>query len=133
MNFDRNDSEKAVIVNLEKKRIYLYFRGSLSLAQAEDLHDAYRGAIAKVGRDFTAVSVFDKFVPGTNEVQEVISKMIRMANDNGCQAAARVAQGSVFGQLQLGRLQREVEADYAVKDCDNIAEADAFLDRLDTE
>ena len=40
--------------------------------------------------------------------------MIRMADDGGCRLAARVAQGSVFGQLQLGRLQREVQAGYSV-------------------
>jgi hypothetical protein len=35
---------------------------------------------------------------------------------------------SVFGQMQLGRLQREVNAAYPVHDCATLAEADTFLD-----
>ena len=67
-------------------------------------------------------------MPGTAEVQQVISSMIQMASEGGCTAAARVAQGSVFGQMQLGRLQREVRAGYPVHDCETLAEADAYLD-----
>ena len=118
-----------VTVDKARKRVYLRFRGFLKKDDAEKLHDAYCRAIEEVGRGFTAVSLFEEFVPGTAEVQEVISKMIRMANDGGCRAAARVAQGSVFGQLQLGRLQREVQASYPVYDCETLDEADAHLDK----
>ena len=123
----------SVTVDMGKRRVYLYFRGFLSAADAEHLYEAYRRAIAQVGRGFTAVSIFEGFVPGTAEVQEIISRMIRMANDKGCCSAARVSQGSVLGQLQLGRLQREVQADYPVKDCDTVDEADAYLDGLGPE
>jgi len=133
MDIESTGPAEQVTVDVEKNRIYLYFRGSLSLAQAEALHDAYREAIAKVGRSFTAVSIFEDFIPGTPEVQEVIARMIRMANSNGCRSAARVSQSSVFGQLQLGRLQREVKADYPVKDCQTLAEADLYLDGLAAE
>jgi hypothetical protein len=119
---------ETVTVDLAKRRVYLRFRGFLSRAQAEALRDAYRDAIAKVGSGYTAVSIFEDFMPGTPEVQEIISTMIRMANDGGCRAAARVAQGSVFGQMQLGRLQRQVQAGYPVHDCQTLAEAEAYLD-----
>lgn len=121
-----------VTVNLAKKRVYLRFCGFLSRAQAEALRDAYAAAIAKVGNGYTAVSIFEDFMPGTVEVQEIISSMIRMASDGGCRKAARVASGSVFGQMQLGRLQREVKAAYPVFDCKTVEEADAYLDRADS-
>jgi hypothetical protein len=125
MDVDTND---LVTVNLDKKRVYIYFRGSLTRTQAEELREAYRKAIAEVGPGYSAVSIFEEFVPGTVEVQEVISSMIKMANDGGCRAVARVAEGSVFGQLQLGRLQREVQADFPVHNCKTLAEAEAYLD-----
>ena len=113
-----------------KKRIYLIFKGSLSIADAEELHEAYRQAIARVGPGYTAVSIFEEYVPGSADVQAVISKMIKMAGDNGCRAVARVGQGSVFGPLQLGRLQREVEATFPVENFETVAEAEAYLDGL---
>ena len=117
-----------VTVNMAKKRVYLRFRGSLTKAQAENLREAYRSAIAQVGSGYTAVSIFEDFMPGTAEVQEIISSMILMADEGGCRAAARVGQGGVFGQMQLGRLQREVQAGYSVHDCETLPEADTYLD-----
>lgn len=119
-----------VTVNMAKKRVYLRFRGSLTKAQAENLREAYRSAIAQVGSGYTAVSIFEDFMPGTAEVQEIISSMIQMADEGGCRAAARVGQGGVFGQMQLGRLQREVQAAYSVHDCETLAEADTYLDAV---
>jgi len=119
-----------VTVNMAKKRVYLRFRGSLTKAQAENLREAYRSAIAQVGSGYTAVSIFEDFMPGTAEVQEIISSMILMADEGGCRAAARVGQGGVFGQMQLGRLQREVQAGYSVHDCETLAEADTYLDAV---
>ena len=119
-----------VTVNMAKKRVYLRFRGSLTKAQAENLREAYRSAIAEVGSGYTAVSIFEDFMPGTAEVQEIISSMILMADEGGCRAAARVGQGGVFGQMQLGRLQREVQAGYSVHDCETLAEADTYLDAV---
>ena len=118
-----------VTVNMAKKRVYIRFRGSLTRAQAEDLREAYRKAITQVGPGYTAVNIFEEFMPGTPEVQEVITSMIQMAGEGGCRAAVRVGQGSVFGQLQLGRLQREAEVGYAVHDCETLEEAEAILDR----
>jgi hypothetical protein len=122
-----------VSVDITKKRVYLWFRGFLSVTEAQRLHEGYRRAIDRVGRGYTAVSIFENYIPGKEDVQEVISKMILMANDSGCRSAARVAEGSVFGQLQLGRLQREVKAEYPVKDCKTLAEAEAYLDSLSDE
>ena len=119
-----------VTVNMAKKRVYIRFRGSLTKAQAENLREAYRSAIAQVGSGYTAVSIFEDFMPGTTEVQEIISSMILMADEGGCRAAARVGQGGVFGQMQLGRLQREVQAGYSVHDCETLTEADTYLDAL---
>jgi hypothetical protein len=118
-----------VTVNMAKKRVYLHFRGSLSTVQAENLREAYQKAIGQVGPGYTAVSIFEEFMPGTPAVQEVIASMIKMANAGGCRAAARVGQGGVFGQMQLGRLQREVKVGYPVHDCATLAEADAYLDK----
>jgi hypothetical protein len=128
MAADQAQNVDLVTVNMAKKRVYLRFRGSLTKAQAENLREAYRGAIAQVGSGYTAVSIFEDFMPGTAEVQEVISSMIQMADQSGCRAAARVGQGGVFGQMQLGRLQRQVEAGYSVHDCETLAEADTYLD-----
>jgi hypothetical protein len=128
MDADGTHTTDLVTVNLEKKRVYLRFRGSLTETAAKELREAYREAIAQVGPGYTAVSIFEDFVPGTVEIQEIISSMIRMADEGGCRLVARVAQGSVFGQLQLGRLQRQVEASYPVHDCETVADADAFLD-----
>jgi hypothetical protein len=130
MAVDATHTTDLVSVNLAKKSVYLRFRGSLSTAQAESLREAYRKAIAQVGTGYTAVSIFEGFMPGTPAVQEIISSMIKMADDGGCRAAARVGQGGVFGQMQLGRLQREVKARYSVHDCKTIAEADSYLDAL---
>ena len=128
MAADTAQNTDLVSVDTAKKRVYLRFRGSLTKAQAENLREAYRAAIAQVGSGYTAVSIFEDFMPGTAEVQEVISSMIQMADQGGCRAAARVGQGGVFGQMQLGRLQRETQAGYSVHDCDTLAEADTYLD-----
>ena len=128
MGDDGPHTSDLVTVNIAKKRVYLRFKGSLTKAQAEDLREAYRRAITQVGPGYSAVSIFEEFMPGTPEVQEVISSMIQMANDGGCRAAVRVGQGSVFGQLQLGRLQREAQVGYSVHDCETLAEAEAILD-----
>jgi len=130
MGADTTRTSDLVTVNEVKKRVYLRFRGSLSKAQAENLREAYRGAIAKVGPGYTAVSIFENFMPGTPEVQVIIASMIKMAGDGGCRAAARVGQGGVFGQMQLGRLQREAKVGYPVHDCETVADADAYLDSL---
>jgi len=129
MGNDTTQSTDLVTVNIAKKRVYLHFRGSLTQAQAEDLREAYRRAIDQVGPGYTAVSIFEGFMPGTADVQEVISSMIQLADQGGCRAAARVGQGGVFGQMQLGRLQREVQAGYSVHDCETLAEADIYLDK----
>lgn len=117
-----------VTVNPAKRRVYLYFRGFLKRDDAEALREAYREAIAQVGPGYTAVSIFEDFMPGTAEIQQIISEMIKMANDSGCSAAARVAQGNVFGQMQLGRLQKAVQASYPVQDCETLEEAETYLD-----
>ena len=121
-------SDELATVDPTKQRIYLHFRGFLSVDQANTLKEAYRAAIARVGAGYTVVTIFEDFMPGTPEVQDVISSMILMASEAGCTKAARVSQGNVLGQMQLGRLQKAVQAAYPVKDCSTIDEADAYLD-----
>jgi len=128
MDRDAAGGSDLVTVNEEKKRIYLFFRGALTRADAEELRSAYKRAIIRTGPGFTAVSVFEAFVPGESEIQNIIRSMIRMADEGGCRLAVRVAQGSVFGQLQLGRLQREIQAGYETYECETLADAEAFLD-----
>jgi hypothetical protein len=130
MSVDTSDTTDLVSVKTAEKRVYLHFRGSLTRAQAETLRDAYHTAIDQVGPGSTAVSIFEDFMPGTAEVQEIISSMIEMADLGDCRAAARVGQGGVFGQMQLGRLQREARAGYSVEDCRTPAEADTHLDGI---
>jgi hypothetical protein len=122
------NNDELATVDPSKQRIYLHFRGFLSVEQAKTLKEAYRAAIARAGAGYTVVTIFEDFMPGTPEVQEVISSMILMASEAGCKKAARVSQGNVLGQMQLGRLQKAVEAAYPVKDCSTIDEADAYLD-----
>jgi len=128
MGAESTPAADLVTVDAAKKRVYLHFRGFLTKEQAESLKEAYRQAIVQVGPGYTAVSIFEEFMPGKEDVQAVISSMILMADEGGCKAAARVAQGSVFGQMQLGRLQRQVQAGYPVHDCETVEEADAYLD-----
>jgi len=130
MDTETTQAPNLVTVNPEKKRIYLYFRGMLTRETAEELRKAYAGAIAQTGPGFTVVSIFADFVPGTAEVQDIISSMMRLAEEGGCRVAVRVAQGSVFGQLQLGRLHREIQAGYDVYECETLAEADTYLDGI---
>jgi len=52
---------------------------NITKAQTEKLREAYRSAITQVGPGYTAVSIFENFMPGTAEIQEVISSMIKMA------------------------------------------------------
>ncbi|MCW8985578.1 MAG: hypothetical protein OQK55_09560 [Thermoanaerobaculales bacterium] len=130
MGADTTHTSDLVTVDMTKKRVYLHFRGSLTKAHAEKLREAYRSAITQVGPGYAAVSIFEDFMPGTADVQEVISSMIKMADEGGCRAAARVGQGGVFGQMQLGRLQRAVQAGYSVHDCETVAEADTYLDGI---
>jgi hypothetical protein len=115
------------MVDPAKRRIYLCFKGFLSLDQVRELAEAYRRAIAQVGRGYTVLSYFKGFKPGTPEIQEEISAMIKMASKAGCSKAARVGGGSVLGPLQLQRLSKEL-ASYAHRACKTWEEAEAYLD-----
>jgi hypothetical protein len=111
----------------EKRRIYLCFKGFLSLDQVRELAEEYRRVIAQVGRGYTVLSYFKGFKPGTPEIQEVMSEMIKMASHAGCRKAARVGGGSVLGPMQLQRLSKEL-ATYAHRVCSTWEEAEAYLD-----
>jgi hypothetical protein len=102
--------------------------GLAHLGQAEILREEFRGAISRVGPGSTVVSIVEDFIPATADVQAIISSMIQIADAGGCRAASRVCQEGVFGQMQLGPLQCEIEASFPVHDCETLAEADSYLD-----
>jgi len=110
-----------------KNRVYILFDGFLTVEQAKQLKEAYRVAISKVKHGYTVLTYFRKFKPGTPEVQDIVSSMIRMASQAGCRKAARVGGGSVLGQMQLGRLSAD-NASYPHHNFATWEEAEAYLD-----
>lgn len=125
---DQPESTEATVeVSKAKHRIYIRFEGFLSLEDAKDLYEAYRRGIAEVGRGYTVLTYFRDFKPGTDEIQDVISDMIKMASAAGCKKAARVGGGSVLGPLQLRRLST-TSATYPHDYFETWEEAEAYLD-----
>ncbi|MCP4895841.1 MAG: hypothetical protein GY906_02610 [bacterium] len=120
-------SEQTVVVDREKKRIYIRFEGYFNLEQVRQLYEDYRAGIAEVGSGYTVLTYFKDFTPGNEEVQDVISDMIVMASKAGCRRAARIGGGSVLGPLQLRRLSN-LNATYDHDYFDNLDDAEAYLD-----
>ena len=127
MTSEADRTAELVTVDLVKKRIYVRLAGFLSVEDAEQVRAAYLRAIPRVGRGYTVATIFDSFKPGTPEVQEVFTSMIRLASEAGCSKAARVMMGSVLGALQLGRLSK-TDANYPAQSFETIEEAEAWLD-----
>ena len=123
-----DDLTELTHVEPSKRRIYVLFQGFLTREQAVELRDAYRSAIARVGPGFTVLSYFKSYSPGKEDVQEIITSMIRMASQGGCRKAARVGAGGPWGPLQLHRLSAQTEATYPTRNFDTWEEAEAYLD-----
>jgi hypothetical protein len=121
------DLMRSATVDQGRKRIYLVFEGFLSPAEAEALKDAYRAAIAEVGPDYTVLSYFRDFTPGTKEVADLFASMVEMASSGGCRKAARVSSGSVLGPLQMARIATS-HASYPSRQFETWAEAEEYLD-----
>ena len=118
MAVEENLTPDLVTVDIVGKPVYLRFQGSHTTAQAEILREECRGAISRVGPGSTAASIFEDFIPATADVQAIISATIQMAREGSCRTTAKVGQGGVVGPMQLGRLQREIEASHPFHDAD---------------
>ena len=122
-----HDLTRTAHVDPVKKRIYLVFEGFLSTAQAQELKDAYRDAIAEVGPGYTVLSYFKDFTPGTKEVAGLFASMVEMASVGGCRKAARVSSSSVLGPMQMARIASS-HASYPSRHFATWEEAEAYLD-----
>ena len=90
------------------------------------MREAYRDAIARLGRGYTVLTYFTDFV-ATSAVQEEMSAMVELANQGGCRRAARVACDSNLGPYQVRRLAQK-SAEYEHRSFTSIEEAEAYLD-----
>jgi hypothetical protein len=116
-----------VWIDEAKNRIYIRFEGFIDLEHAEELHDLYRDAITKCPPGFTVLTYAENFRPGTPEVQEVVARMVQMADVAGCKKVARVVGENPLGAMQINRLARE-ETSYESKHFTTESEAESFLD-----
>jgi len=110
-----------------KNRIYIRFDGFMDAERAQQLHDAYRDAIARAQSGFTVVTYTEGYRPGGPEVQEIVTRMVRMAEQGGCRKVARVVGKSPLGAMQINRLARS-ETTYPSRHFVTEIEAEAYLD-----
>lgn len=110
-----------------KNRIYIRFDGFMDKGRAQLLHDAYRDAIAQAQPGFTVVTYTEGYRPGGPEVQEIVTRMVRMAEQGGCRKVARVVGNSPLGAMQINRLAK-TETRYPSKHFATDVEAEAYLD-----
>jgi len=110
-----------------KNRIYIRFDGFMNLERAQQLHDAYRDAIAQAKPGFTVVTYAQDYKPGGREVQDVVAKMVKMAEDGGCAKVARVVGDNPLGGMQINRLAKETTK-YESRHFKTDVEAEAYLD-----
>lgn len=114
-------------VDRGKNRIYIYFRGYLTLEQVLALKRAYREAIAKCTPGFTCLTYAEDFRPGSQEIQNVICEMKTMAAEAGLSKVARVVGAKPLGGMQIDYIARE-KARYPARNFATEAEAEAYLD-----
>ena len=114
-------------VNRAKNRIYIYFRGYLTLEQVLALQRAYREAIAECAPGFTCLTYAEDFRPGSEEIQNVIAEMKTMAARAGISRVARVVGSKPLGGMQIDYIAKDT-ASYPAKNFETEAEAEAYLD-----
>ena len=117
-------------VDKDKNRIYIYFEGFLEEERARKLHDSYKNAIAQVKSGFTVLTYAENYKPGGPQVQEIVSRMVKMAEDAGCKKVARVIGATPLGGMQINRLAK-VSTSYASRHFTTAEEAEAYLDSDD--
>jgi hypothetical protein len=110
-----------------KNRIYIRFEGFMDAERAQALHDAYRDAIAQARPGFTVITYTEGYRPGGAEVQDIVTRMVRMAEQAACRKVARVVGASPLGAMQINRLAK-AEATYPSRHFSTEAEAEAYLD-----
>jgi len=116
-----------VRLDAAKNRIYIRFDGFMDRDRAQQLHDAYRDAIARAQPGFTVVTYTEGYRPGGPEVQEIVTQMVRMADQAGCRKVARVVGSSPLGAMQINRLAK-TETRYPSKHFATDDEAEVYLD-----
>lgn len=116
-----------VRLDTAKNRIYIRFDGFMDADRAQQLHDAYRDAIAAAQPGFTVVTYTEGYRPGGPEVQEIVTRMVRMAEQAGCRKVARVVGTHPLGAMQINRLAK-AETTYESRHFPTEAEAEAYLD-----
>lgn len=116
-----------VRVDAAKNRIYVRFEGFLNIEDAEDVRRAYGEAIAQVDKGFTVLTDARDYLPGTPEVQEIITSMTHMADRGGCAKVARVLGENPLGGYQIDRLAKE-STSYPSQHFKTVEEAEEYLD-----
>jgi hypothetical protein len=119
-------------INKIKNRIYLYFEGYMETDRAKKLHDAYKEAIEKCSPGFTVVTFTEDYKPSSEEVQDIVRTMTKMAEDAGCRKVARVVGQKPLGGMQIDRIAKTTTT-YPSRHFSTVEEADAYLDSKEDE
>jgi len=117
-----------VRLDAARNRIYIRFEGFMDQERAQQLHDGYRDAIAQAQPGFTVVTYTEGYRPGGPEVQDIVTRMVRMADQAGCRKVARVVGHSPLGAMQINRLAK-TETTYPSQHFATEAEAEEYLDK----
>ena len=121
------ENEELARVDLAKNRIYIHFKGHMTVERALKLKQAYKDAIVKMKSGFTTLTYAADYIPASLEVQEIVSEMTKMAEDAGIRKVARVVGETPLGGMQINRLAK-LKTKYAAKHFKTEAEAEAYLD-----
>ncbi|UCC84492.1 MAG: hypothetical protein JSW46_06080 [Gemmatimonadota bacterium] len=122
-------TNSTVRVDEEKNRIYLFLEGFHDLDEAVRMREAYGEAIASCRPGFTVLADVRRYKPGAAEVQEVHAEAVKLAEDAGVRAVARVLGETPLGGMQIDRIAR-TEGAYEARNFATYDEAEAFLDSL---
>lgn len=115
-----------------KNRIYLWFEGYMEIDRAKKLHDAYKEAIGKCSSGFTVVTFAENYKPSSQEVQDIVLKMTKMAENAGCRKVARVVGQTPLGGMQINRIAKKATT-YPSRHFATVEEADDYLDSDEDE
>lgn len=107
-------------------RIYLYFKGFMTPERAKELSDLYQDAISQCDPGFTVVSFSEDYNPSSPEVQEIIHKMTKMAEEGGVKKVARVVGEAPLGAIQIDRIAKS-HTSYPSKHFKTLDEAEEYL------
>ncbi len=114
-------------VDKVKNRIYLYFRGFMTIERAKELKETYRKAITECKPGFTTVTFAEEYKPGSPEVQDIVEEMTKMAEKAGIRKVARVVGETPLGAMQIDRLAKK-NTIYPSRHFRTLEEAEEYLD-----